>query len=409
MRVCCLAVIACALGMSCAAGESGTVRGRVMSDPAGVPLRNWGIDLFSISDLEYRQTTVSGPDGSFSFTGVPPGKYRVMDDELVVPYLRHMEAPDRPPLGEEVELSSGQMISDLILKIKTGAIIQGTVVGPDGRPVAGLRVMTLRGVTVDASGRIIRLQGSGSVTLADGGYQLTHLLPGTYSIIADVKRDPFDDGSATQIGWIRTEYPKTVTAGVDEVVSGIDIRMQQGRVYSVRGVVANAGPHYRVFLQKGSDVTTLRMVNVQSDGTFAINGVPPGRYSLDLIGVGPPPILEHTELDLTDQDISDIRLEAKASPRVTARLNAPDGVDTTGVRLYLRPAANPTAPIVFSHRSTDGMYLFDNPSPAPNVISATGLPPGMAIRSVLLNGRAVADFVVDLTNGGAEIAVVIGR
>ncbi|HWF47480.1 MAG TPA: carboxypeptidase-like regulatory domain-containing protein, partial [Bryobacteraceae bacterium] len=302
-----------------------------------------------------------------------------------------------------------QIIPNITLRIQAGAIIQGTVVGPDGLPVAGLRVITQRAATVDGLQRLLPA-GSGSVTLADGGFQITGLSPGKYSVVADLKRDAFDVGAPSQISWLRTPYPSIVTIGLDEVVPGIDILMRQGPVYSIRGTVAgaNAGRLYRVFLQNGTDVATLRMVNVQSDESFSINGIPPGRYGLDLVGPGRPPILEHIEVNVTDQDIPDVRLETKASPEVTARVTAPVGVDSVNVKLFLRSAVNPTAPIVFSQRGAEGVYTFENPSPTPNVVSAIGLPPGVAIRSVKFNGQPAANLVVDLSNGGGQIEVLIG-
>ena len=183
--------------------------------------------------------------------------------------------------------------------------------------------------------------------------------------------------------------------------------MRQGTVHSIRGTVANANSlkRYRVDLQNGTDVTTLRMVDVQSDGSFNVNGIPPGHYGMDLVGQR---IVEHIEVDVTDRDLSDVRLEAKASPHVTARVTGVAGADGENIKLFLRPAVNPTAPIVFSRRDGTGVYTFEGPSPRPNVVLALGLPSGMGIRRVKLNGRAVADLVVDLSHGGGEIEVVIG-
>ncbi len=81
-----------------------------------------------------RFTTVSQPDGSFRFTGIPPGQYQL--SAKLDPYL-----PD--PAIYQVSVEKGGC-NEVFVQLKAQSGIEGTLYKSDGEPAANTRVELLR-------------------------------------------------------------------------------------------------------------------------------------------------------------------------------------------------------------------------------------------------------------------------
>lgn len=139
------------------------VMGRVL-DPAGQPVEGARVSLrtaergsrgFSFGGGRNANTAA---DGRFSFTGVEPGNY------LLEAEARGF-APARGETGAAITAKAGAAPADAVLRLQAGRVLEGMVVDPDRRPIAGAEVFLrspLRG-----GGVILALPGTTSARAPD--------------------------------------------------------------------------------------------------------------------------------------------------------------------------------------------------------------------------------------------------
>lgn len=170
-----------------AAAISGTVwadtdnDGRI--DSTEVPIAGVTVQLRGTDDQGHSVTlsTVTGADGTYSFPGLRPGTYRVLETQPT----NYFDGTDVPgsngatnPSDDEmaVTLRSGQSSTDNNFGEVPYASISGLVREVNGVPMSGVTI-TLRGF--DRDGTAITLT---VVTAADGTWSFPKLWPGTYTV-----------------------------------------------------------------------------------------------------------------------------------------------------------------------------------------------------------------------------------
>ncbi|PHN00730.1 hypothetical protein CRP01_40730, partial [Flavilitoribacter nigricans DSM 23189 = NBRC 102662] len=140
-------------------------------------------------------TTTTAADGSYSFTGLPPGDYAVQFTDLPADFfftdlnagsdetLDSDADPDMDGMTELVTLAQGDNYTDLDAGILTGASLgdyvwedlNGDGIQDAGEPgVSGITVTLLDGDGVTVGN---------TFTAADGSYSFTDLEPGDYSVV----------------------------------------------------------------------------------------------------------------------------------------------------------------------------------------------------------------------------------
>jgi len=141
--------------------RAATLTGTVV-DPNGRPVA--GAEVTAELTEEWRHAE-TGDDGSFRIEDVTPGAVKV-----------HADAEDWAPSDERpVDVASGQTVEQLVLSLNRGGSLSGEVFAKDGTPAAN------RMIQIEAS----RGNDGGSATSdADGTFEVPHLQPGTYQVIA---------------------------------------------------------------------------------------------------------------------------------------------------------------------------------------------------------------------------------
>ena len=200
-------------------------------------------------EVEEKQTD---EEGRFAFDDVRPGKWwlgpaaeRDQDDfpgdEAVAPF------------AEVVEIPEGVVQMRVDLRVHRGLYIRGRVLDPAGEPVAGTYVW--------ATPQAV-LFGSSARTKEDGSFALGPVIPGRYQLVAH--------------GWTHDDSePADADAGDEDVV----LRLRIGG--SMRGVILDAETRKAC---AGELVFGLRdegrvtMTSSNGDGSFKIEGLPPGEY-----------------------------------------------------------------------------------------------------------------------------------
>jgi hypothetical protein len=278
---------------------------------------------------------ISAMDGSFHIDGVPVGDY--LAGALMAGYVASGTSMPADDATDDqlksmiasmptVHVGEGQIVN-VNLALHRGAMMTGRVQFADGSPAIGVKVQweladrdlgvaSVRMARSSPLREIVRefdyyAQHDLSVTADDEGrYRIFGLAPGKYIVSTTIASQLgsgqvlMTDGNGFRASGRNRSYPDLTTVyapGVfrrkgskvfeirgDEQVTDADLRIDPSGLHTVRGKVLAGEDHHvpsttilRV-LEDGRD--TGRLVETEDDGTFQINYLPSGSYTLEVIG-----------------------------------------------------------------------------------------------------------------------------
>jgi hypothetical protein len=319
------------------------VSGTVINRLDKTPLQGARVQLFGEENPEDAIATKTDPDGRFKLTNVRPGTYRMkVIREGYVEQEYGQKLLGYP--GASFTLAAGQHISDLVFKLARTGVIAGRIFDKRGEPIAGAMVSALREVYVQGRKQFGRVDMEASNDL--GEYRLYGLPPHRYIVSAEFQesnqgfKDEKDSNDKyVETGNTRTYFPNALEAehapslilrDGDEI-SGIDIRIQQSRVYRIRGRVINAAPQQgihqvQLIVMRDTDDMAGDIVGSQivskPDGSFELTGMVPGHYSLlaQLFDAGKRYSAEE-EVELENASPEGLTLTIGISADVTGRIH----------------------------------------------------------------------------------------
>ncbi|HEY7474191.1 MAG TPA: carboxypeptidase-like regulatory domain-containing protein, partial [Vicinamibacterales bacterium] len=315
-----------------AAGSTATglLAGMLVAADTGNPVRRASVSLAS-AETGMRRSVMTDEMGRFSFDKLPAGAFTLSANRagyLDVTYGQRTPGSDRP--GTPIQLAAGQRLENVSLRMPRTGVLTGVITDEFGDPSMGIQVQAWR--WVKRSGERT-LQSSGFATTDDRGiWRMPGLIPGEYIVgtmaretsetmyidslkLRDVEMaearlfaattalkdklafqfDAASNANASKIGYASIYYPGTlqsaaataVTLGISEERSGVDLRLQAVPLATVSGSVIGPDgglpPGGQVRLVETNAVIPgfkLYSSPIRNDGTFTINGVPPGQYTL---------------------------------------------------------------------------------------------------------------------------------
>jgi protocatechuate 3,4-dioxygenase beta subunit len=234
----------------------GALEGRVVG-PDGAPLvgawvkavpaRTWDPD-----DADWVATDGSG---RFRFSGLPAGEW-VIEAEAAGHAMGWLEG---------IDVTSGQATSDLILRLERGKVIEGVVLDPAGKPLAGAGV-DVEWQQDDEDSRIAR---QSLRTDGEGRFRADGLSAGSYRIRAEAEG----------------HHPKTMT----HIAAGTkDLEIALRRHETITGLVfgPDGQPVAGAWIRAEKEVRDSEVARSGSDGTFCIDGLDEGKVRLHVTPPG---------------------------------------------------------------------------------------------------------------------------
>lgn len=252
--------------------RGGSISGRVTG--SGSPLGQVSVSVRTSNYGNYFSTMTSG-DGTWQAAGLPPGQYVVeflpYGSNHVPEYYEDKSSSSEATL---VPLALGQDVTGIDADLTPGAAITGRVTDPQGAPVGGTAV------SVDGPSY------GYATTRADGTYTIERLRAGSYLVKFSGQGDLLDqyyNGKGEQ------QQSDPVTLSTGEQRSGIDAQLARGK--RIVGTVTDAEGApvplvsvriYRQYQQWSPVASVVTGVA----GTYATNGLPPGKYKVEFAPSG---------------------------------------------------------------------------------------------------------------------------
>ncbi|MBA2356375.1 MAG: carboxypeptidase regulatory-like domain-containing protein [Acidobacteria bacterium] len=315
-----------------------TITGRVVAADTGQPLRRATITAMPSrtppsgrggeSQPPRGISARTGEDGKYVLSKVPAGDYTLMARRAGYVDMSFGQLGSRTP-PRRITVADGATLGPLTFDLVRGGVITGRVMDDAGEPAERAMVRVLRQQRIGGEMRLLPV-GQSASTDDLGHYRLFGLAPGEYVVMADpsnrgMQFGPRSDVQGVELDVIGTYGPGTVDAAAAERVlvqaaleTAMDIQLVAARVSTVRGRVLNSkgeplsGGFIR--LQSGGVDSFASMGGggpVQEDGTFELQGVAPGSYTLvaqaPMRGMGGP----RGELEMADIEAGTLPLSVE--------------------------------------------------------------------------------------------------
>ena len=216
--------------------EPSLVEGIVTIAGTGEAVASAVVSLIAPNGSERRVTT--GADGKFAIRNLSPGAYKVG-----LAKTGFLTPPEGIGIGE-LNLSPGQRLTSLVLRLLKGGVITGRLTDTRRNPRSNIRVDVLR--YVYRNGQRTLSIASNSVTNDLGEYRISGLGPGDYFIQAAAMIDRSEPLAPTFYPGVLDEQaavPITVRAGTEAV--GLNFSLSSDPTYTIRVrvlVPANIAP-----------------------------------------------------------------------------------------------------------------------------------------------------------------------
>jgi len=355
-----------------------TVEGIVTRDPDSLPVKKALIELIAENQSEAgNYTTLTGPDGTFHIDNIVPGRYHLFAERTG--FLDNDRQHGRTD-GRILNLSAGQELNDLHLRLEAAAVIRGRVTDEDGDPLPNAEVTALRQTYL--AGHKHWEQAGAERTNDLGEYRIANLPAGNIYISVnpppDFKslienagsaaetRNPRSDPSASQT------YQTTYYPGTPDRSQATPIPLHAGDEFpanftltpspsvSIRGSVLNVPAHASatIMLQSRDFSLILNGAEIHKDGSFVIHDVSPGSYTiLASIEGTPVPMTARQQLQVGSTNVEGLRLSPQAGTTIHGRVrleatNRASRFDPDRIFLALQSAEGELDEVAFAARET---------------------------------------------------------
>ena len=328
----------------------------------------------------------------------------------------------------KIHFAASEAVKGIVFHLVPQGAVSGKVVDEDGDPVPGAMVSALSNSRT-TGGQLMPVDTSPANDR--GEFRLGKLPPGSYYLSGGLLRMEFmataapappADGSP-EMNYVTTYFPGTVDtatatkidvdAGAD--LTGFTIKLRKSRVVRVKGqaLAADGTPLKggQVMLTSPSNIGSMQMSALHSDGTFEIANVQPGSYMLMSVQInGGQPSMQMQSLMVPEEGVSGVKLQTLPEQTVQGKVVfAEDGkVALKDMMVMLAGDEGMTIMPAMGKVSDSGAFTL-KVSGASYRLELPKTPPGSYVKSVVWNGRELLGKAIDFSAGAAgELVVTLG-
>jgi hypothetical protein len=433
------AAVCCAQAPS-TAQQKGSVSGTVAS-AAGEPLKNATLKLqgqpstgnSGVASQALVYSASSDAQGGFTFQDLEPGRYTLSSERAG--YLRANYSASFNGNNASLDLTSGQSITGIAIKMTPQALISGRITNEDGEPYPNVNVQLVRWAYL---GGKKRLQPSfGGQSNAEGIFAIGNLAAGSYYISV---MPPFTPSMNTiQKGpteaYVTTYYPGetdpasavAVQVAAGGVARGIEIRMRKARAFRVRGKLvdlaggaAPANANVVLVPQDAAGLAGSTPNAMVRDGIFVFATVLPGAYILESLPGRASSGMARQPVTVGNADVDDLVVQLGPGAEITGTISIDGPPQPPQPPQPGTPGTNPRPTVslmaaegvrgAFQQPQTndDGTFAIHNIMPGTYQVNVQALPAGTYVKAIRFGSQDLMKTPLDLTGGsGGAINVVL--
>jgi protocatechuate 3,4-dioxygenase beta subunit len=388
-----------------------TLRGHVIAADSGQPLRKAQVRIFA-SDIRENRLATTDADGRYEFKEVRAGRYTVSVNKGSYVGLSYgQERPTDAP--KPLQILDNQTVDKLDFALPRGSVITGRVVDEYGEPISDVQIAPQRYQSIQGQRRLVP---AGRQTSTDdmGEFRLFGIPPGQYYLSATWRS--FNPNNEDKTAYAPIYFPGTdnpaqaqrITLAVGQQVSDIVMALKPMRATRVSGTATGSDGRpmtgqIMVMACGGFGFNMSGGGPIQPDGTFSINGIAPGDYTLRAQSFGPggPTEAASAKITATGQDISGLQLVGAKPSTASGRVVLDPAVSAslpTALQLMIMPI-EPGDPSMMmgsqpARLADDGTFEL-KAWPGRMRINMMGMTNGFVVRAVRLNGTDITDAGVE--------------
>jgi protocatechuate 3,4-dioxygenase beta subunit len=436
MKTALLLLISAALGF--AQTQKSSIAGSV-TNMAGEPVKGATLRLMGLQTTGTTGVGTAGPTqaasqsrsystaadayGKFTFEDLEPGKYSICSDKA-----GYFPACYENSKSERFDLSAGQRLTGVDIKMRPHGVISGRITDEFGDPYPNARVRAARWGYQNGQKRL--LPSPVDSANVDGVFAIGNLEAGSYYILAEPRpADQIVNAATIQKGppesYVTTYYPGVIDPSgaiamqvpMGGSIRNMEIRLRRAPVYHIRGKIADLGagaPSPTVTLAPKDGPNLTSRSSVAREG-FDFGGVLPGVYVLQAVSsYGPVSGVARQTVTVGNADVDNLIVQMRPGAEIAGTIsidgnlsrqqsgggNGRPTVQLSGVEGASAASQQPP--------NNDGTFAIHNIVPQVYRVNVLGLPPGTYVKSIRLNNQDVTQTVLDLTSGsGGTLDVVL--
>jgi protocatechuate 3,4-dioxygenase beta subunit len=394
-----------------AAPGTSTLRGHVFAADSGQPLRKAQVRIAS-GELRENRLATTDAEGRYEFKEVRAGRYNISASKGSYVGLSYgQQRPTDAP--KPLAILDNQTVERMDFTLPRGGVITGRILDEFGEPMSDITVSAQQYQTIQGQRRLVPTGRQGP-TNDIGEFRLFGVPPGQYYLVA-TWRSTNPMNAQEKIAYAPMYYPGTENAAqaqrlalaAGQELSDIVLSLKPLRATRVSGTVVTSdgrpmGGYVMVMSMGGFGFNGSSGGPIRPDGTFMVNGLAPGEYTLRAQSGGMPS--DESEVGIakitaTGDDITDLRIVATKPSMLSGRI-VTDPASAAALPAILQLMLSPIDPgtmpmgMMPTKMGADGSFEMRS-GPGRMRINAMGAP-GWTIRSVRLNGS-------DITDAGIEI------
>jgi len=305
------------------------IRGRVIAAAGQRPLAK--VEVRAAADaLHVNKVVLTDANGRYEIADLAAGRYIVSTNK---PNFVRAAYGERRPLGPAapIDVASGQVVTRIDFALQRTAAITGRVVDEFGDPAPNVIVTPMRYMYVNGERRM-EPSGFSASTNDLGEYRVYGLMPGRYFVAAMLRPMNFADDGGDGTAYLPTLYPGTgspseaqrVIVAPGQTIAGVNIPVLPVIGSRVSGAALDAAGKPLIgsvnATSRGINIGNAGFASIRPDGTFTLNSLPPGEYTLRASGPGMQEQYAVADVTVSGANVNDVQLVALKLSTVRGRI-----------------------------------------------------------------------------------------